>query len=71
MHRSTKYLLINTLLTVEELSKYLGVKPATIKQWAYRGKIDFIKKGNQLLFDKRDYCAKRQDKIVRRDQMRT
>ena len=58
MHPKTKQLLTEMLLTVEELSAYTGIKRSALLQQVYRGKIDFVKKGNQLLFDKRDFLPK-------------
>ena len=58
MNIKTKQLLTEMLLTVEELSAYTGIKRKTLLQQAYRGTIDYVKKGNQLLFDKRDFLPK-------------
>lgn len=57
MHMSpqTKKLVTEKVLTVEELSAFTGIKRSTLLQQAHRGKIDYVKKGNQLLFDKRDF----------------
>lgn len=55
MQKNIKHLLNETLLTVEELSAYTGTKRSTLLQQAHRNKIDYVKKGNQLIFDKRDF----------------
>jgi excisionase family DNA binding protein len=55
MNPRTKRLLTEAILTVEELSHYTGIKASTVQQRAARGRIHYVKKGNQLLFDKRDF----------------
>jgi hypothetical protein len=58
MRKRTRLLLTETILTVHELSRYTGIKPAALKQQAARGRIPYIKKGVQLLFDRRDFKPK-------------
>ena len=55
MNHKTKQMLTERLLTVEELSALTGIKRITLLQRAHRGRIDYVKKGNQLIFDKRDF----------------
>lgn|GEM_PF-1575744 len=38
------------LVTVDQLSRAWGVKPATLRSWARKGRIRSIKIGNTLLF---------------------
>jgi len=43
---------IQTLLTVDELADYLGLKKQTIYNWLNKGKISGIKIGKVWRFDK-------------------
>lgn len=58
MNPRIKTTLTTRFLTVDELSAHTGLKRNTLLQQAYRGKIDYVKKGNQLIFDKRDFKPK-------------
>jgi PTS system nitrogen regulatory IIA component len=40
------------LLTVEEIARYLKVRPSTIYQWTHQGFIPHIKLGNLVRFRK-------------------
>ncbi len=42
------------LLTIEQLSEYIGVKPSTIYQWTHYKKIPYIKLGSFVRFDPDD-----------------
>ena len=39
-----------SLLTVEEIAKYLKVRPSTIYQWTHQGFIPHVKLGNLVRF---------------------
>jgi len=41
-----------TLLTVAELSKYLGVSKVTIHIWKWEGKLPFYRMGRRVYFKK-------------------
>lgn len=43
---------LNTLLTVDELAEYLGLKKQTIYNWLHKGKIGGIKIGKVWRFEK-------------------
>lgn len=43
---------MNTLLTVDELAEYLGLKKQTIYNWLHQGKISGIKIGKVWRFEK-------------------
>lgn len=45
---------INTLLTVDELAEYLGLKKQTIYNWLHKGKISGIKIGKVWRFEKEE-----------------
>ena len=55
MNQETKAFLTFQLLATRELSRLTGIPEVTLKQRAYRGQIDFVKKGGILLFDRRDF----------------
>ena len=59
MNAQTRRYLTETWLTVEELSALTGIKRQTLLSQAHRGKIEYVKKGNQLLFYKPDFQPKR------------
>jgi nitrogen PTS system EIIA component len=42
--------MMEPLLTVEEIAKYLKVQPSTIYQWTHQGYIPHIKIGNLVRF---------------------
>ena len=42
--------MIEPLLTVDEIAKYLKVQPSTIYQWTHQGFIPHIKLGNLVRF---------------------
>ncbi len=44
---------IDDILTLEEVAKYLRVKPQTIYTWAQNGKIPAAKLGKEWRFSKR------------------
>lgn len=44
----------NTLLTVDELAEYLGLKKQTIYNWLHKNKIQGIKIGKVWRFDKEE-----------------
>ncbi|MBM2814886.1 MAG: putative IIA-like nitrogen-regulatory protein PtsN [Ignavibacteria bacterium] len=44
---------IDDILTIEEVAKYLKLKPQTIYTWAQTGKIPAAKLGNQWRFSRR------------------
>lgn len=48
---------IQTLLTVDELADYLGLKKQTIYNWLNKGKISGIKIGKVWRFDKSEIDA--------------
>jgi excisionase family DNA binding protein len=48
---------IQTLLTVDELADYLGLKKQTIYNWLNKGKISGIKIGKVWRFDKDEIDA--------------
>ena len=45
---------VPSLLTIEELSAYLGIKKQTIYNWLHQRKISGIKIGKVWRFDRRD-----------------
>lgn len=55
MNQETRAFVEYRLLSTGELSRLTGIPEITIKQRAYRGKIDFVKKGGVLLFDRYDF----------------
>ena len=55
MNQETKAFIEYRLLSTGELSRLTGIPEVTIKQRAHRGKIDFVKKGGVLLFDRYDF----------------
>lgn len=46
--------IVSSLLSVEELAEYLGLKKQTIYNWLRRGKISGIKIGKVWRFEKRE-----------------
>ena len=42
--------MVEPLLTVDEIAKYLKVQPSTIYQWTHQGFIPHIKIGNLVRF---------------------
>lgn len=44
----------NQLFTIENLSKFLNVSPATIRDWIYKRQIPFKKLGRLIRFDPLD-----------------
>lgn len=41
------------LLTVHEISNFLGVKPSTVRKWVHLGFIPHVKLGRAVRFEKR------------------
>ena len=52
------------LLSVAELSEYLGLRKSTIYQWSAMRKIPIVKMGRLVKFDRRDI-----DKIIERSRV--
>ena len=55
--RDDDVLLGGELLTLDELSVILKIKPKTIRQWVYQGKIPSLKINGILRFGNRDIEA--------------
>jgi excisionase family DNA binding protein len=45
------------LLTVPEAAAYLRVKPRTVYQWVWRGRIPFLKAGSAVRFSRTELDA--------------
>lgn len=45
------------ILTVDQVSELLNVKPATIRSWVFHRRIPFLKIGGLVRFDRRDIDA--------------
>ena len=54
MDDATRRFVEERLLTTREAAALLGVPVATVKQWAGRHKLDWVMKGNSMLFDRED-----------------
>lgn len=55
MHKRTRQFIVETLLTTKELTALIGVPEVTLKKRYERDNSLAILKGNNLLWDRRDY----------------
>lgn len=56
MHKRTRQFILETLLTTRELSAQIGVPEITLKKRYERDNSLAVLKGNNLLWDRRDYA---------------
>lgn len=61
MNLKIRQLLEEETLTVSEAARYTGENYQTIFRKARRGELEYVKKGNQYLFYKRDLINKEAD----------
>ncbi len=55
MHKRTRQFIVQTLLTTKELTALIGVPEITLKKRYERDNSLAVLKGNNLLWDRRDY----------------
>ena len=56
MNNSVRRLLEICIVSTAELSVLTGIPKITLQKWAERGRVDYVKKGRTLLFDRRDFA---------------
>jgi excisionase family DNA binding protein len=55
------------LMTIDELSAYLNVKPKTLYDWTYKKQIPYLKLGRLVRFDQEEIDKWMKEKHVRKD----